>query len=87
MKKVCIYCRVAQEDQIELDLQIENLENFAKEKGLEVVKIISETGSGNNLERKGLSEIMEVAKSKQIDMVLMRDVSRISRDTIHSSPL
>lgn len=83
-KKVCIYCRTAQDDQAVLDSQIENLQNFAKQKGLEIVKIISEFGSGLNLERKGLDEIMEVAKSKQADMILTRDVSRISRDTFYS---
>jgi DNA invertase Pin-like site-specific DNA recombinase len=33
---------------------------------------------------KVLSEIMEIAKSKQANMILTRDISRISRDTFHS---
>ena len=82
MKKVCIYCRTAQDNQVELDLQIEKLKDFAKEKDLEIVKIISETGSGLDFNRKGLNEIMKIAKSKQVDMILVRDISRISRDTI-----
>ena len=79
-KKVCLYCRLALEDQAKLDSQIENLKNFAKQKDLEVVKIISEFGSGLNFERKGLTELVEIAKSKQVDMILTKDVARIGRD-------
>lgn len=74
----------AQDDQASLDSQIENLKSFAEQKGLEIVKVIAEFGSGLNLNRDSLDEIMEVAKSKQADMILTRDVSRISRDTVHS---
>ena len=81
-KKVCLYCRTAQKDQKKLDSQIENLKNFANQKELEIIKVISETGSGLNLERNGLDELMKVAKSKQVDMILTNDVSRISRDYI-----
>lgn len=83
-KKVCIYCRVAQEDQASLDFQVKQLTDFAKQKGLEIVKVIAEMGSGLKLEREGLYKITKIAKAKQADMILTRDVSRISRDTFHS---
>ena len=83
-KKVCLYCKTVQDDQDNLDFQIENLKNFAEQKGLEIVKIVSESGSGLKLEREGLYKIMEIAKSKQAEMILTRDVSRISRDTFYS---
>jgi predicted site-specific integrase-resolvase len=83
-KRVCIYCRTAQNDQASLDFQVKQLTNFAKQKGLEITKIVSEFGSGLNLNRDGLIKIMKVAKSKQADMILTRDVSRISRDTLYS---
>lgn len=83
-KRVCIYCRTAQNDQANLDSQIKQLTDFAKQKSLEIVKIISEFGSGLNLNRNGLNEITKLAESKQVDMILTRDVSRISRDTFHS---
>ena len=81
-KKVCIYCRVAQDDQVKLNSQIESLKIFSKQKNLEVVKVISEFGSGLNFERKGLDELTELSKSKQVDMILVRDVTRIGRDYI-----
>ncbi len=83
-KKVCVYCRVATEKQANLDFQIKNLKNFAKQKNLEIVKIISEFGSGSDLNRDGLHELVKIAKSKQADIILTRDVSRISRDTVYN---
>lgn len=55
---------------------------FAKQKGLNVVKVIAEIGSGLNHNRKGLREIAKIAKQKKVDMILTKDVSRISRDYI-----
>lgn len=81
-KKVCLYCRVATKEQLNLETQTKNLKIFAKEKGLEVVKVISEFGSGLNFERKGLSELMKIAEFKKANMILTRDVARIGRDYV-----
>lgn len=83
-KKVCLYCRVATKGQLNLETQTENIKNFANQKGLEVIKIISEFGSGLNFERKGLAQLLEVAKSKHVDMILTKDVARIGRDNIQT---
>ena len=65
-------------------MQIENLKEFARQKGLEVIKIIVETGSGLNLNHESLNEIMKIAQSKEADMILTRDISRISWSDLYN---
>jgi len=79
-KRVWIYCRMGHDDGITLDCQIENLTAFARQQGLDIVGVTSETGSGLNYDRTGLKEVMLAAENKQADIVLAKDVSRIERD-------
>lgn len=81
-KTVCIYCRCANNEDDGLNKQKSQMIEFAKQKGLNVVKVIAEIGSGLNQNRKGLREIAKIAKQKKVDMILTKDVSRISRDYI-----
>lgn len=81
-KTVCIYCRCATNEDDELNKQKKQIIEFAKQEGLDVVKVIAEIESGLNHNRKGLREIAKIAKQKKVDIILTKDVSRISRDYI-----
>ena len=78
-KRVWIYCRTAHDDGITLSLQESVLKEFAERQGWAVAGVTAETGSGLEYNRKGLKEVVQAVKSKQTDIVLAKDISRIGR--------
>ncbi|WP_291300157.1 recombinase family protein [Desulfosporosinus sp. BICA1-9] len=78
--RVWIYCRVANPDDMALKFQQEQMVEYARKQGWEVVSITAEQGSGLDFNRKGLKEVMEVVEAKQIDIVLAKSICRIGRD-------
>ena len=59
------------------------MSNFIKEKGYEVVYTFSETYSGLTLERPKLSEMRELARNDEIDVIVVYCLDRLSRDPTH----
>ena len=61
--------------------QINDLQQYATNNNIEVVKVFSETISGGvkNEKRKVLNECLEFVKKENIDIVLVWEISRISR--------
>lgn len=78
-KRVWIYCRTGSQDEKSLLYQRDKLADFAKEQGWEIVGITTEHGSGMDYNRKGLKEVMEAAKAKQMDIALAKSTCRIGR--------
>ncbi|ODA43059.1 recombinase family protein [Desulfosporosinus sp. BG] len=78
--RVWIYCRVAHPDDMALKFQQEQMAEYARKQGWEVVGITAEQGSGLDFNRKGLKEVMEVVKAGRVDIVLAKSVCRIGRD-------
>ena len=56
------------------------LQGLAATLDLNVTHIICETASGLNFERQGLRELMRLAKVREVDTILMKDLARIGRD-------
>ena len=78
--RVWIYCRVDCPDDIALKFQKEQMVEYARKQGWEVVGITAEQGSGLDFNRKGLKEVMEAIEAERVDIVLAKSVCRIGRD-------
>ena len=78
MSKVYAYCRVASANKKEMDEQIRLVGDYCRDHELAVDKYFCDNGaSGLTLNRKGLNELLKVLQDG--DIVVARDVSRISR--------
>lgn len=75
-----IYCRVDCLDDMALMFQQEQMAEYARKQGWEVVGITAEQGNGRDFNRKGLKEVMEVVEAGRVDIVLAKSVCWIGRD-------
>ncbi len=75
-----LYCRAAYNDGFSLELQKEELLCYAKQKGLEVAGIAAEYAAGRTLNRSALKEVSQAVCSGKVDVVLTKNISRISRE-------
>lgn len=75
-----LYCRVAHNDVFSLELQKEELLQFAEQAGLEIVDISAEYAGGRTLDRDGLNEVSQAICSGKAAIVLVKSTSRIARD-------
>lgn len=78
---VALYCRVSTADQ-SCARQERDLAAFAERSGYKVVGTFKETGSGVKLERAERRKVMELAQARQIDAVLVTELSRWGRSTM-----
>lgn len=78
MGKVYAYCRVAREENFNLDKQYEEAENYCKNNGLSLAKIWSDVGSGLDQRRISLNSMLNVLQEG--DVVIVKDIARLSRD-------
>lgn len=77
---MAIYCRVSTADQ-SCERQGRDLAAFATRAGYAVVGIYKETGSGVKLDRAERRKVMALAQARQIDAVLVTELSRWGRST------
>ena len=80
-KRAAIYCRVSTADQ-SCERQERDLKAFAERAGYEVVGVYKETGSGVKLDRAERKKVMALAQVRQIDAVLVTELSRWGRSTL-----
>ncbi|MBO9101964.1 MULTISPECIES: recombinase family protein [Rhizobium] len=80
-QRAAIYCRVSTADQ-SCERQERDLTAFAGRAGYDVTGIFKETGSGAKLDRAERRKIMALAQARQIDVVLVTELSRWGRSTI-----
>ena len=84
-EKIAIgYIRVSSKEQaqkgISLELQREKIRAYAKLKDLKLLKVVSDPGkSGFDLKRKGILDILERIKRKEISAVIVFKLDRLSR--------
>lgn len=79
-KRAAIYCRVSTADQ-SCERQVRDLLAYAQRLGCEVTSIYKETASGANNARKCRAEILAQAQARQIDYVLVTELTRWGRST------
>ncbi len=62
-----------------MDTQLRNLKRYAEANGLQIVKEVCEYGVGAAMTRPGLQEIAGLVRAGQVDLVLIQNLSRLSR--------
>lgn len=81
VQKVAIYCRVSTTDQ-SCQRQEQDLLQYAKKAGYEVVGVWKETASGTKKNRVERKQVMSLAQARKIDGVLVTELTRWGRSTI-----
>lgn len=80
-QRAAVYCRVSTTDQ-SCERQERDLLAFAARAGYEVAGVFKETGSGLRLDRAERRKVMALAQARQIDAVLVTELSRWGRSTL-----
>lgn len=78
--RAVIYARVSTSDQ-SCERQIADLTEFADRGGYEVAGVFMETASGTRANRAARTKIMDLAQARDIDAVLVTELSRWGRST------
>src|SRR5215467_4408421 len=78
--QVAIYCRVSTDDQC-CERQERDLRSFARRADHHIVAVFKETASGANNDRVERKKVMGLAQAREIDAVLVTDLSRWGRST------
>lgn len=84
--RVALYCRVSTDDQ-DCDRQVWDLSAYAERAGYHVVGTFKETASGSNNNRKERKRVIELARARKIDAVVVTELSRWGRslqDLLHT---
>ena len=81
IQKVAIYCRVSTADQA-CERQERDLKAFAHRAGFEVVGIWKEVASGTRDQRLERRRVMDIARDRRIDAVLVTELTRWGRSTV-----
>ena len=80
-QRAALYCRVSTADQ-SCARQERDLAAFAARAGYEVMGVFKETGSGAKLDRIERRNVMALAQRREIDAVLVTELSRWGRSTL-----
>ncbi len=81
-KRVAVYARVSTGDQ-HPETQLLDLREFAKQRGLEIVREYTDTISGAKTKRPGLDQLMADARRNRFDVVLVAAFDRVARSVRH----
>jgi putative DNA-invertase from lambdoid prophage Rac len=79
--RVGIYCRVSTNDQ-NCDRQERDLESYAARCDYDVVQVFKETGSGAKCDRLERNRVIQLARAREIDIILVSELTRWGRSTI-----
>lgn len=80
-QRAAIYCRVSTADQ-SCERQERDLKAFAARSGYEVAGIFKETASGVRLDRTERRKVLALVQRREIDAVLVTELSRWGRSTV-----
>lgn len=81
VQKVAIYCRVSTNDQ-SCQRQERELKTYARKSGWNLVGVWKETASGTKDNRKERQAILALAQARQINIILVTELTRWGRSTI-----
>lgn len=81
-KNIAIYARVSTKEQTPA-AQLHELRRYAEARGFEIFREYIDTGSGSSYNRKALSQLMDDAKKKRFDLVIVFRFDRFARSTRH----
>jgi len=77
-KHVALYTRVSTEEQ-KADLQLMDLKDYIKRRGYTIYKVYEDVISGATKERQALDQLMEDARKRKFDIVLVWKFDRFAR--------
>ena len=77
-KRVAIYTRVSTNDQ-NLDIQINDLKDYAQKREWEIFNIYQEKVSGSGKNRPAFNEMIKASKKRKFDIVLVWKFDRFAR--------
>ncbi|MDP3506501.1 MAG: recombinase family protein [Candidatus Melainabacteria bacterium] len=80
VQRVAIYTRVSTSDQ-SCERQISELQKYADRSNFEVIGIFAETASGAKNNRRQRKSVIDLARRREIDLVLVSELSRWGRST------
>jgi DNA invertase Pin-like site-specific DNA recombinase len=78
LKKVALYTRVSTDEQ-KTDLQLLDLKEYVQRREYEIFNIYEDIVSGATKERKSLDQLMDDAKKRRFDIVLVWKFDRFAR--------
>ena len=82
-KRAAIYVRVSTKDQ-SVGMQLNDLERYSKERGLNIFKVYEDNGvSGTKETRPALGQLMDDARKRKFNVVLVWRFDRFARSTKH----
>ena len=85
--EAAIYCRVSTDDQdkegTSLKTQLEACLKYSHDKGYEVVRKFTETYSGLTLDRAQLTQLRNLVRSNELDVIVIYCLDRLSRNATH----
>ncbi len=76
-----VYCRVSTNDQ-NCKRQETDLIAFAEKAGYVVVGVWKETGSGSKVDRQQRQQVLSLAQTRKIDVILVTELTRWGRSTL-----
>jgi len=80
--RAAIYARVSTTDQTNA-LQIAELRRYAQARRWKVVEIYQDTATGATTARPGLTAVLEAARARAIDVILVWKLDRFGRSTVN----
>lgn len=83
--KAVAYCRVStimQEEGRSLEFQIKKCQDYCEFQNYELIEIIQDVESGGNDDREGFLKLIQKVKSKEFNVLVVFESSRISRVTL-----
>ena len=91
--RVAIYCRLSKDDNLDgesasIQNQRDMLETWCQERRLTVVGVYADDGySGLYMDRPDFQRMLSDCKQGKIDVVVTKDMSRLTRNSTHSGQL
>ena len=91
--RAAIYCRLSKDDELQgesasIANQREMLENYCKQQGWEVVAVYQDDGyTGLNTDRPDLKRLLKAVEKKLVNLVVTKDLSRLSRNYLDAGRL
>lgn len=80
IKTAVIYARVSTKDQ-DNQRQVSELKAFAQRRGFEVIAVLEEKASGAKDDRPVRKQVLEMARGKEMDAILVMEMTRWGRNT------
>jgi DNA invertase Pin-like site-specific DNA recombinase len=80
MKQAAIYARVSTRDQ-QPNTQLRELKAYAKRRGFSVYRELVDVASGANPDRPKLAQLLDLARKRKVDVVLVWKFDRFARST------